>query len=76
MTYKELLRETWETIKEVTSTPLSPEKMTWKEAFRILRRSLLLGLWRCFVGFAVFFVLFLAVVTFLRAWAVVMHLVR
>lgn len=76
MTYKELLRETWKTIKEVTSSPLVPEKPTWKEAFRILRQSILLGVWKCVFGFVIFFAAFLIVVTVLRAWALVIHLAR
>jgi hypothetical protein len=76
MTYKEMLKEAWETVKEVTSTPLSPQKLTWKEVFRLLRRSLVLGLWRGLVGFVVFFVMLFAVLAVLKLWAEIVHLLR
>jgi hypothetical protein len=74
MTYKEMLRITWETIKEVTNAPLSREPMSWKEAFRLFRRSILLGLWRCVFGFSMFIVFFLLAMTIFRVWTEITHL--
>lgn len=76
MTYKEMLKEAWETIKEVTATPLKREPFTWKDTFRLFRRSLVFGILRCIFGFVVFFGLLLIFLAFVRIWDELLRFVR
>jgi hypothetical protein len=76
MTYKDLLREAWETIKSTTTTPTKQAPLTWQEVFRLFRRSVVLAIWKFFIGFSVFVICLVVLLTAMRVWSEIVQFTK
>jgi hypothetical protein len=63
---RDLVRDAWDVVVDVAGPARRTAKVTWREAMRILRRSLLPGLLERIVGSLLFAVLIIFVLMILR----------
>jgi predicted membrane chloride channel (bestrophin family) len=76
MTYKELLREGWETVKDVARPTVHVVKLSWRETFKLFRRSVLPAIWERIVGIVIFGLLIGIIAGIVKVWYLLMSLAR
>ena len=73
MTYRELVTEAWETVKDATRPAAMMGRVTWRAAFGLLRRSIGPAILERFVGLVV---MAAVIVGFVELWALLVGLMR
>jgi hypothetical protein len=63
---RDLARDAWDVVRDIAGPAGRPARMTWSEAMRLLRRSLIPGLIERLVGLCVFTVMVALVVMIMR----------
>jgi predicted membrane chloride channel (bestrophin family) len=76
VTYKELLREAWETTKDLARPAVGVARLSWRETFRVFQKSVVPAIWERLVGLFIFGLVCAFLVMLFKLWYELMRFSR
>jgi predicted membrane chloride channel (bestrophin family) len=76
VTYKELLREGWDTTKDLVKSTAGVARVSWREAFGLFRKSVVPAIWERIVGLFILGLACAILVVLFKIWYELMRISR